>query len=286
MEKSDSAVKMPKALYRAGMWHQSRGCHPKFATIQSGIEFVEVVRGGRGWVEIGTEWVEVTRGALLWHVEGDRTIARSDWKDPYSCFAVGFETERFLGTRRTPRLTWWHDFEEVERFSHEIIRAHVDESFDRNALLHYAYGHLLFQSQMWQHTTKEKTGLPTKLVQALELIEKHPDGQIAIRQLAREIDWSIPHLHEIFLKHLGVTPHQFMLRRRIRTAREKLTLTNDPIKQIAAECGFLNASSFCSAFKSQVGLIPLDYRRKESALENISMAKAVDTAMMRSINST
>ena len=267
MERSDSSVKMPKALYRAGMWYQSRGCHPKFATIQRGIEFVEVVRGGRGWVEIGSEWVEVTRGALLWHVEGDRTIARSDWNDPYSCFAVGFETERFLGTRRTPRLTWWHDFEEVERFSHEIIRAHLDEGSDRVSLLHYAYGRLLFQSQMWQHASKEITDLPPKLVQALELMEKHPDGRIAIRQLAREIGWSAPHLHEVFQKHLGVTPYQFMLRRRMRTAREKLTLTNGSIKQIAAECGFLNASSFCSAFKLHVGLTPLEYRRKEGAHE-------------------
>ena len=258
---------MPKAIYRAGMWFQSRGCHPRFATIQRGMEFVEVVRGGRGWVEIGTEWVEVTRGALLWHVEGDRTIARSDWKNPYSCFAVGFETGRFRGTRRTPRLTWWHDFEEVERFSQEIIRAHLDEGFDRKALLHYAYGRLLFQSQMWEHTTKEKPDLPPKLVQALKLMEKHPDGRIAIRQLAREIGWSAPHLHEVFQKHLGVTPHQFMLRRRMRTAREKLTLTNGPIKRIATECGFLNAPSFCSAFMSQVGLTPLEYRRKEGCVE-------------------
>ena len=147
------------------------------------------------------------------------------------------------------------------------IRAHLDEGSDRVSLLHYAYGRLLFQSQMWQHTTKEKTDLPTKLIQTLELMEKHPDGQIAIRQLAREIGWSVPHLHAIFLKHLGVTPHQFMLRRRMRTAREKLTLTNDPIKQIAAQCGFANASSFCSAFKVQIGLTPLDYRKKESALE-------------------
>ncbi|MEI6070998.1 MAG: AraC family transcriptional regulator [Verrucomicrobiae bacterium] len=258
---------MPNAIYRAGMWHQSRGCHPKFATIQRGIEFVEVVRGGRGWVKIGTKWVEVTRGALLWHVEGDLTIARSDWNDPYRCFVVGFETERFLGIRRTPRLTWWHDSEEVERFSHEIIRAHLDEGFDRKALLHYAYGRLLFQSQMWQHTTKEKPDLPPKLVQALALMEKHPDGRIAIRQLAREIGWSAPHLHEVFQKHLGVTPYQFILRRRMRLAQEQLSLTNDPIKKISAECGFTNTSSFCSAFKLQIGLTPLEYRRKESCVE-------------------
>ena len=253
---------MPKALYRAGMWYQARGCHPRFATIQRGIEFVEVVRGGRGWVEIGSEWVEVTRGALLWHVEGDRTIARSDWNDPYSCFAVGFETERFRSVRRAPRLAWWHDFEEVERFSHEIIRAHLDEGFDRKALLHCAYGRLLFQSQMWQHTTKEKDDLPTKLVQALKLMEKQPEGRIAIPKVAAAIGWSRPHLHAIFLKHLGVTPHQFLLRRRMRLAQEQLAMTNAPIKKISAECGFANTSSFCSAFKSLVGRTPLEYRKK------------------------
>ena len=254
---------MPKALYRAGMWFQSRGCHPRCATIQRGIEFVEVVRGGRGWVEIGSEWVEVTRGALLWHVEGDRTIARSDWKDPYSCFAVGFETGRFRGIRRTPRLTWWHNFEEVERFSQEIIREHLNERFDRKALLHYAYGRLLFQSRKWQPTTKEKTGLPPKLIQALELMENHPDGQIAIREVAAAIEWSVPHLHSIFQKHLGVTPYQFMLHRRMRLAQEQLVLTNDPIKQISAECGFANTPSFCSAFKAHSGCTPMKYRHRE-----------------------
>jgi len=244
----------------AGLYFQQPGCDPLFHNISSRVERVELFTGGRGWVRLEGKWTEVTAGALLWHVEGDQTTARSDWDFPYRCLSVHFRTTQSSRRRRVPHLTWWHDAEEVRRFTQEVVEAHVDDQFDRNALLSYTYGRLLFQARRWEATTRRQD-FPAKIRRAVEILEQR---HISIAEVAQEIGWSVAHLHDAFQKHLGTTPHEIALRKRMQRAREQLAASDLPIKRIAADCGFSGPAAFCHAFKSRVGRTPLAYRREQS----------------------
>lgn len=250
----------PASMPQVGQYFQQPGCDPGFHLIAPCVERVELFTGGRGWVQIQGRWVEVTVGALLWHVEGDQTTARSDWENPYRCLAVHFRTAQASRRRRVPQLTWWTDAEEVQGFVHEVVRAHVDDQFDRNALLSYTYGRLLFQARRWEGAQGRKD-FPIKVQQAVEILETQ---KATVAEVARKIGWSVAHLHEAFQKHLKTTPHEIALRKRMQHAREKLAATDLPIKQIAADCGFSGAAAFCQAFKARVGQTPMVYRRQQS----------------------
>lgn len=260
VKKSAKIPPPPCALLQAGRYFQEAGREPEWDVLEPGLERVELFTGGRGWVNLGGRWAEVTAGALLWHVEGDQTTARSDWANPYRCLSLHFGLAAASRLRRVPQLTWWNDAEEVERFTQDVVRAHVDDRFDRAALLAYAYGRLLFQARLWEGA-RGRQEFPAKVRRAIEILES---GRMPLRKVAREVGWSVAHLHEMFQKTLGETPHEVALRKRMQMARERLAATDQPIKRIAADCGFSGAPAFCHAFKARVGITPLAYRRQQS----------------------
>jgi len=251
-----------RRLLSVGIYYQEAGCHPLYDRIGEGLERLELVTQGRGWVRIEGKIAEVTAGALLWHRAGDETVSRSDFENPYRCLSVHIETLAPPGERVVPQLTWWPDLEEVRRFASEVVRARADERFDGGVLLAYLQSRLLFQARQWQ-LTQGREALPPKLRRALDLLE---EGPVAVARVADEVGWSVAHLHEVFRQRLGVTPYEAALRRRMQVARERLAATDQSVKQIAADCGFASAAAFCHAFKARVGVTPLAYRHHEAGV--------------------
>ncbi len=252
----------PTAILSCMHYHQAHGRHPAARQVPAGQEQVELVTSGRGWIEQGDRLVEVTAGALVWHMPGDRTICRSDWEDPYRCLSVQLAVDPAPPTpRRAPRLSRWPDVEEARRLTREAVRYFVDERFDRGVLLAWIYGRLVFQAAAYHHRAPE-SGLPAGLSRVLEAIEADYAQPLHVRELADLAGWSVAHLHDMFRRHLEVSPHQALIGRRVRAARERLASTNQPIKQIARECGFSSDAAFCRRFRHVDGQTPAAYRRR------------------------
>lgn len=261
----------PKKLIYISLYQNLPGLHPgqivpngpiRRLKLEQGKEIVELVTGGRGWVKIDEEWIPVTPGALLWHVPGDETIARSDFENPYQCLVVPFEIHPYKGVRRAVRLAWWNDLEEVNKFARELLHLEMDERFDRQTLLLYSYSRLLFQSHLWQRA-KEQSEIPPKLREALAWISSHVTESFSLNSVAEMVGWSMPHFHAVFREKMDMTPHQFILNLRMRIAKERLATTEQPIKEIATTCGFSNTAIFCHSFKTRIGVSPLRYRKQE-----------------------
>jgi len=222
---------------------------------------LELVTGGRGWVEIDGQWKEVTPGDLLWHIPGDCTIGRSDFTNPYICLAVRF-IDGLHPKRRIPRLTRWEDLDEVKLFAHQVVRLYADDAFDSQVLLRYILSRVHFEAELYRRVQRER-GLPVELQQVIEVVNRRYAEPLRLAELARGAGWSVPHLHDRFKEHLGLSPHQALIRRRIQVARELLAGTNEPIKSVAGKCGFSTASAFCVQFKKATQLSPKEYRQRQ-----------------------
>jgi len=221
---------------------------------------VELVTGGRGWVEIEGAWKEVTPGDLLWHIPGDSTIGRSDLQNPYRCLAVRFIDGKRPG-RRVPRHTRWEELDEVIQFTNQVVRLHADDAFDSGILLRYILSRVQFQAELYRRVQRER-GLPAELQQVLEMVNRRYAEPLRLEELARGAGWSVPHLHDRFKERLGLSPHQALIRRRMQVARELLASTNEPIKSVAAKCGFPTSSAFCVQFKKATQHSPKEYRER------------------------
>ncbi len=251
----------PVSLSICGHYYQAANSQPEFSIVPRRLERVEILTGGRGWMEMDGKMVEVTAGALVWHVEGDLTISRSDPDDPYRCVNIHMEISRRETRRRAPRLCWWRDMGEIDAFANEAIRCHVDDSFDRSAVLAYVYGRLIFQVRLSERLGLHEN-LPAPIRHALDIIESRFAEPLPLKQIAGAAGWSVAHFHEVFQRQMNASPHQVLLQRRIRRARELLSSTDLSVKQVSSECGFSTAASFGHAFKNRVGITPRTFRQQ------------------------
>ncbi|MEO8204804.1 MAG: AraC family transcriptional regulator [Chthoniobacterales bacterium] len=239
---------------------QSKGKNPPRLELPPYYERIELVTAGRGWIQDEGTWREVVPGDLIWNRPGQQTIGRSDFDNPYRCLAVTLVTHKKSGLG-IPRYSHWAQLKEVVSFSREVVNLFGNESCDRSVLRNYLVSNLLLRVELHHHKTGWEN-MPDPVRKVLEWMEVNYLSPCKIQDLAKIAGWSPPYLHDAFQRHLHTTPHQIIMRLRLRAVCERLVSTTQPIKQIAVECGFTDASTLAHAFKSGMGVTPKAYRQR------------------------
>jgi transcriptional regulator of acetoin/glycerol metabolism len=105
-------------------------------------------------------------------------------------------------------------------------------------------------------------GLPPQaLRRAQEFIEAHIDENITLTRLAEVTGLSLFHFARAFKQSEGVTPHAYLLQRRVARAQKLLTGTDLPLSKIALATGFSDQSHLARHFRAQIGVAPGAFRR-------------------------
>lgn len=125
-----------------------------------------------------------------------------------------------------------------------------------------AVGHLFLDPRYGeQRPLAVRGGLaPVVRRRLIEHIDASLDRTITLQDLAVLAGLSEFHLQRMFRVSCGVSPHVFVLYRRIERARHMLA-GNEPIAQIATACGFSSQSHMTRMFKTVTGTTPSAYRR-------------------------
>ena len=104
-----------------------------------------------------------------------------------------------------------------------------------------------------------------RVAQTLRWIEAHGNAPASIDTLAAEVAISTFHVLRIFDQVVGVTPGQYLLRRRVHQAATRLRGSGETIVAVALESGFDDFSSFNRQFRRAFGLTPSSYRAQRAA---------------------
>jgi AraC-like DNA-binding protein len=92
-------------------------------------------------------------------------------------------------------------------------------------------------------------------------IEAHSHQAIGLEDAAQQAGLSPFHFLRLFSDVLGVTPHQYLVRSRLRHAARELVCDDRPITDIAYDVGFGDLSNFVRTFHRAAGASPLQFRR-------------------------
>jgi AraC-like DNA-binding protein len=92
-------------------------------------------------------------------------------------------------------------------------------------------------------------------------IDAHSHREIDLEQAARQADISLFHFLRLFAGVLGVTPHQYLVRSRLRHAARLLVDQDRSITDVAYDVGFGDLSNFVRTFHRAAGVSPLKFRR-------------------------
>lgn len=115
--------------------------------------------------------------------------------------------------------------------------------------------------------TPREDGSPAaiwRVTRAIRRIENEPAGELTLEALAAEAGLSPFHFLRIFERLTGATPHQYVMRARLREAAERLITEPDNILDVALDCGFREASHFTRAFRAEFGVSPKAWRPPRS----------------------
>lgn len=96
---------------------------------------------------------------------------------------------------------------------------------------------------------------------ALRLAEQS-GPRVGVNDLARAMACSASHLRRVFRACLGVSPHQWLLDRRLTVAAELLVETEEPVESVARKVGYEGLSHFHRNFKHRFGCTPAEYRAR------------------------
>jgi AraC-like DNA-binding protein len=113
-----------------------------------------------------------------------------------------------------------------------------------------------------------------RVTRAVRLVERRPDDALTLGTLATEARLSPYHFLRTFERLTGVTPHQYVLRARLREAATRLAAERGKVLDIALDAGFGDVSNFNRSFRSEFGVSPRAYRSSVSAFPTPARAPA------------
>ena len=100
-----------------------------------------------------------------------------------------------------------------------------------------------------------------RAVDAALWIDAHSHHDIGLDNAAAEAGLSSFHFLRLFSRVLGVTPHQYLVRSRLRHAARLLADDQRPVTEVALDVGFADLSNFVRTFRRAAGVSPRGFRR-------------------------
>jgi AraC-like DNA-binding protein len=99
-----------------------------------------------------------------------------------------------------------------------------------------------------------------RAVEAAVWVDAHAHEPVSLEAAASQVDLSPFHFLRLFAKVLGVTPHQYLIRSRLRRAARLLADDTRSVTDVAFDAGFADVSNFVRTFHRAAGVSPRRFR--------------------------
>src|SRR5262249_54137797 len=93
-------------------------------------------------------------------------------------------------------------------------------------------------------------------------IEAHLDMPLSVDQIAQTVGMSCSYFSRAFSSVLKMTPHRYVMWRRLIRAQELIKNSDARFAEIAAVVGFSDQSHLCRLFRRHMGESPTRFRQR------------------------
>lgn len=149
-------------------------------------------------------------------------------------------------------------FRRVVQLGEQLMQTSLSASLRQQQLeqcLEQLLPHLL---QVKPSVKESSNPLPSGLQQLNDWLLEHYQDLVSLDDLCHISGYSSGHLIRLFRKHYGLTPHAWLLDRRIRFGQEQLK-QGRPLAEVAQNAGFSDQAHFQRVFKRHVATTPGHY---------------------------
>jgi AraC family transcriptional regulator, arabinose operon regulatory protein len=228
--------------------------------------WLQTVEGEGGFSFNGQEYIlSKGRGILLKPFTPHSYFSRSKvWSTIYVTFG-GQSVASILESLTLDFSTLFTDLGEIQ--SEEIIRDMLmkiesDSEFSKLDLSINLYNFIVKLRKYGKINNQPSLShLYDKVRHIVEWLEFSYGEDIRLDDMASRLNVSSQYLNRLFQNTFKVSPYTFLIRLRIRKAKEILLQNPDlPLKNVAILTGFNNVSYFVATFKKKEGITPKKYR--------------------------
>jgi AraC family transcriptional regulator len=99
-----------------------------------------------------------------------------------------------------------------------------------------------------------------------DYVDAHLSTRILVADLSTIVQRSEAHFARAFKKTFGISPHAYVLRRRVQRASHLMLVSDDSLSDIALACGMTDQAHLCKIFRQMTGNTPAAWRRERRAL--------------------
>ena len=186
-------------------------------------------------------------------------------EDGYECLWLHFDGELArayydLIVSRLGNVFAIEDAFSVLRKMSAILKIFYDNATVREPLLSKYIIDILTAFMLNNPEHSHARGYAGMAERVITYINEHFSEDIPIERLADMSGLSAYYFIRVFKRETGYTPHEYLIRRRMASARYLLKYTALSIKAICFSTGFSSESVFCNAFKKQHGITPQRFR--------------------------
>ena len=96
-------------------------------------------------------------------------------------------------------------------------------------------------------------------------LDIHFDESPDMETAARDACLSPYHFHRVFTRAFGVTPHRYVVEKRLARAAHLLATTRLPVVEVCAAVGFQSLGSFSTLFRTRFGITPARARNQQDS---------------------
>ena len=149
---------------------------------------------------------------------------------------------------------------------HESILALIEEIFEKqNGSLgeHYLLANvikILCILNESENNIEVKMGKNEGLQGILEDLNKNLTNIKTVEDITRLTHFSASYIHKLFKKHLNITPHQYILMKKLSNAKELLS-KGATVSDACFNSGFDDYANFITVFRKHFGITPKKHQR-------------------------
>lgn len=233
---------------------------------QPSSEYVfEYVISGTGHIEYGGEIIDVCAGTFYYIKKGADVVYYADADDPYEKIWMNLDgilvdrlTDLFMmGEVCTEEVNVMRLFLEIHDRLERMTSANAAETYRQISCLLYEMLSEVRRTEFFPDT-KDKNTLDERI---RTYLDSNLYNDISLDLMSEHFGITKMHIIRVFKKKFGITPMQYLIDRKISVAKNLLSGTVMPIKEIASLLRYSNTQHFSSSFKAATGVTPGKYRQ-------------------------
>ena len=232
-------------------------------------QLIYITRGKGLFSSLLIQNVEIEEGTVFLIKPGEWHTYRPDTSTGWECYWVGFSgaVTESLGNENTI-IPIGYD-EEMAGLYRKLLEVSNGERPGYQQLLSGILVHLLAylfyreKDRNW----RDKEVL-SKIDKARLIIREKINSPISPEEIAASLNMSYTWFRRMFRQYTGLAPAQYITQLKIQKARELLSVTSMPIKEIALELGYESIDYFSTLFKKQTGTTPGQFRNMGRGKDN------------------